>query len=499
MNFDPHQIIGIYGMGVEGQSLFSWLQKKKVKNIFCFDDKNIGEPLTTEQKENFKELFSKQSVINKKNNNKNHDENHDENIIPMEYGYKLPLSYLPLMEKIFRSPGVHPKKIIQYIGEENINKISSSTQLFFNISPTTNIIGITGTKGKGTTSSLIYEICKEYYKIEKQKNIFLGGNIGTPIFDFFDDIKKDDIVILEMSSFQLYDLKKSPTLSVLLRTDSEHLDWHSDVKDYRGAKKNIFLHQKKNNILIYFDGDSITSQLVSDEKIIAQKISVFSHKEKQYIDIKNNKIISTLSSDENYERGESDESNIFTTDIALRGDFQQENVLAALAVVQSLNIPNNISKKIISTFIGLPMRCEIIAEKNGRFFFNDSFSTIPETTISALSTFSSPLFLIVGGSEKNSNFTQLSEYIAKDKNIKKIYLIGITAERIKKSITEACEKNNSWKTIEMKNNFQEIFSDFKKNSKKGDSLLMSPACASFGMFKNYYERGNVFNSFVEKF
>ena len=577
-------------MGVEGKSLFSWLKKQKAKKVFCFDDNNIGKPLTEKQKEIFEVTFGerqqtelqdrKGNIIIYEKGNREYGAHHikkkwgynavgeiafeeilllsdilekgvinekktiiDKEKISCVYEYRiinkilsvvvdqkktkkktkkriiisfhshfifhkkieegllsdqpnsLPLYCLPLMQKVFRSPGVHPQKILKYIGkgkQSHNTEISSSTQLFFDISPTQKIIGVTGTKGKGTTSSLIYKICKKNIKENNLKNkVFLGGNIGTPIFDFFDEIKKDDIVILELSSFQLYDLKKSPSLAVLLRTDSEHLDWHRDINDYRNAKKNIFLHQKTSDNLIYFDGDKITKSLVLDAK--SKKVSVFSQKEKKWIDIMENKIDNQKIISSNIKGMIADNEQISISDIALRGDFHQENILAALATAQTLNIPNRISKKVISTFIGLPMRCELVAEKNGIFFFNDSFSTIPETTISALSTFSSPVFLILGGSEKYSDFTELSEYIKNNEYIQKIYLIGVTAERIRDSLEEVNGNTPREMKIEIKDNFQDIFSDFKKISQKGDSLLLSPGCASFGMFDNYKIRGEVFN------
>jgi UDP-N-acetylmuramoylalanine--D-glutamate ligase len=454
MNFDFSQSIGIYGFGVEGKSLFHWLKKHGAKNIRVIDDKTPD--------------------------------------IAVQLHH---------CDIIFRSPGVHPQKIIAHIGEKNIQKVSSATDLFFDLSPTQNTIGVTGTKGKGTTSSLITNILSENFSGKKQ--VFLGGNIGTPVFDFFDEITEEDIVVLEMSSFQLYDITHSPHISVLLRTDTEHLDWHSNVFDYRNAKKNIFLHQKKGDTFIYLGKSEIVKDMQksldsSRESEETQKISVFSQDEKLWIDLDKNteKIIGTVFGEKNTEKNKDDEENIHTSEIKLRGSFQQENVLPAIAVAKQFNIPNSVIRKVLQNFSGLPMRCELVGEKNGIQFFNDSFSTIPETSISALSTFpgSSPLFLILGGSEKNSNFSVLAQACADKKNLKKIYTIGKTAARIQEEL-----EKRGYTSVQKCNSLEDIFIHFKSEAKKGDTLLLSPGCASFGMFKNYKERGRIFNDLVQHF
>lgn len=454
MNFDFSQTIGIYGLGIEGKSLYTWLKKHGGVNIVVFDDQDPPEKI---QK-------------------------------------------LSSMDIIFRSPGVHPTKILKHIGEENKQKISSTTELFFQISPSKNTIGITGTKGKGTTASLLTKILKTHFLGKNpQKNVFLGGNIGTPVFDFFDEITAEDIVVLELSSFQLYDVTFSPHIAVLLRTESEHLDWHSDTEDYRNAKKNIFLHQNKDDVLVYFGKSKGVHDMILTEKYKKRKkISVFSRDAQHYIEVESEKkIVGTVFSEQ---QNKNIEQEIFTSDIALRGDFHQENVLSAIAVAKEFSVPNTVIKKVLSEFSGLPMRCEeitsnkkIVTQKN-LHFFNDSFSTIPETSLSAISTFRTPFFLILGGSEKNSDFTNLAQYIAMNTYIKKIYLIGQTAQKISEELS--IHGFDEYIVVE---NLEKVFEDFAKNAQSGDSLLLSPGCASFGMFTNYKERGEVFNRLVDSF
>ena len=443
-----------------------------------------------------------------------------EEIVSEQDIFSLPLEMMPHMEHIIRSPGVHPKKILKYIGTENSRKITSATELFLENSPTKNVIGVTGTKGKGTTSSLITSILESHFsnftkKEAEQKQIFLGGNIGTPVFDFFDDVKPSDIVVLELSSFQLYDLKKSPHIAVLLRTDTEHLDWHSDTKDYRSAKENIFTHQKKGDTLVYFGGSDITTKMISSAPEISQKISVFSQDEEIHItteiskNTQNREKISgtvfskaptstgSVSSDETISSSENS-PEIFTSEIQLRGKFHEENVLPAIAVAKQFGVSNRTITDVISKFSGLPMRCEKISTKNTEAkniqFFNDSFSTIPETSISAISILKTPLYLILGGSEKNSNFTALAKACAEHGNIKKIYLVGVTAEKIQEKLL-----SEDFQNILRVESLEDVFIDFSEISISGDSLLLSPGCASFGMFQNYKARGEKFNALARGF
>ncbi len=396
-----------------------------------------------------------------------------------------PFHYLSYTDILFRSPGVHPEKITNHLPKNWKGKMTSATKFFLDHSPTKQIIGVTGTKGKGTTSALIAEILKEYFRVEegskslKTPQVFLGGNIGTPVFDFFDALTPESIVVLELSSFQLYDVHRSPKYAVLLRTDSEHLDWHSDLEDYRNAKKHLFAKQSKNDFLVYFGNSSIVAEMVKSAQ--SHKCSVlapFCQRAEYWIDII-----------ENCVELDAKKTQIMISDIALRGTFHHENVLAAIAIAKQFSVSDDAIKTVLRRFTGLPMRMEKICEKDGRTYYNDSFSTIPETTISALSTFQTPVFLILGGSEKYSDFTALAEYCASYSFLQKIYLIGVTASRIAKSLQAAGFFN-----FVFAQNLQEIVSDFRMHSKKGDSLVLSPGCASFGMFKNYKERGMQFES-----
>ncbi|MEA3450238.1 MAG: UDP-N-acetylmuramoyl-L-alanine--D-glutamate ligase [Patescibacteria group bacterium] len=345
-------------------------------------------------------------------------------------------------------------------------EISSPTKLFFEYCPTKNIIGVTGTKGKGTTTALIMAILK----IAK-KTVFWGGNIGIPMFSFIDKLKKDDWVVLELSSFQLEDLKTSPHISVLTNLQREHLrpadpknpNYHKTYADYILAKFNIFKFQKK-----------------KDYAIINQKTNELSSK------IKQNKF--DLGSGKKIYFDKIDYSS------HLAGEHNQENVAAATAVARLLGIKNSTIKKAVKNFQGLEHRLEFIGEERGIKYYEDSFATTPESAIIALKSFDSPIILLAGGPDKGANFNKLAKEITR--RVKFLILFrGEGSKRIKKELLRI---NYPSTNIYSAGSMKEAFGQVKKNIKTGDIVLLSPACASFGIFKNYKERGNKFKGELRK-
>ncbi|MEI7511394.1 MAG: UDP-N-acetylmuramoyl-L-alanine--D-glutamate ligase [Candidatus Peregrinibacteria bacterium] len=458
---DTTKTYGIFGWGVEGKSVYRWLTKHGAQNILVFDEN----PVTPE------------GTINR----------------PPTADF----SKIAECDILFRSPGVRPEKC--WSRAVSCNGSTSATKYFFHHSPTKNIVGVTGTKGKGTTSTLIYEILKN-----AGKQVFLGGNIGTPVFDFFDELTPESWVVLELSSFQLFDLDISPPYAVLLRTDSEHLDWHTSVKEYREAKQNLFQFQKKEDTLVVFGESDITKKMaeISPAKKIWVRPNGATGEENEIT--AQNGFVETrfIASD----KTRSHETIFPISSIQLRGKFQYENVLAATAIAKEIGIPNKTIQKTVENFKGLPMRCELVAEKNGIQFFNDSFSTIPETTIASLSTFTSPVLLILGGSEKYSDFTELARTCAQHPSLHKIFLIGKTAPRILEALQRAESRVSTEIILEEDENeqkghgekvLQKIFQSVETNN--NFSLLLSPACASFGLFTNYKERGEIFNTLAKAF
>lgn len=346
---------------------------------------------------------------------------------------------------LVRSPGVY-----RYRDEllKTKTEITSKTKLFFDNCPA-KIIGVTGTKGKGTTATLIYEILKAV-----KKDVYLGGNIGEGIFDKLDQLDEFAWVILELSSFQLIDLHKSPHIAVVLMTTSEHLNWHKNVGEYIDAKKNIVAYQKPSDFAVV-NKDYSNSREIG--KAVTGKIIWVSKRNGNFV-------------------------------TKLRGEHNQENIAAAVAVAKIIGVPY---EKVVKNFRGLEHRLEEVKTIKGVTFYNDSFSTTPETAIAAIKSFTEPEIVILGGSSKNSNFTELGKVISKAKNIKKVILIGTEGSRIKEKI-----KNAS--ILEGANNMAEIVKMAYNNAESGDVVLLSPACASFDMFKSYKDRGNQFKEEVKK-
>ena len=386
------------------------------------------------------------------------------------------LEKLDEFDLVVRSPGVK-LELLKNVAKE---KITSQTKLFFDLTPC-KIIGVTGTKGKGTTSSLIYEMLKK-----QGFDAYLGGNIGEPPFNFLDKLNAQSIVVLELSSFQLIDLDKSPHIAVMLMTTSEHLDYHKDLKEYVDAKRNILKFQTSEDYAI-LNRDYPTSN-ESDIHTNA-KIFYVSTERNGYegCSIKDNAVFLKLNGKE--------EKIINTSEILLPGKHNLENVSAAVLAATLSGVSKENIAAVLKTFKGLEHRLELVDTINGVKYYDDSFSSIPETTIAAINAFKNPEILILGGSSKNSNFEELGEVISNAKNIKAIIGIGVEWERIKSAISN---QQSAIMLIEGADSMDKIVKAASKIALPGDVVLLSPACASFDMFKNYKDRGEQFKKEVRK-
>lgn len=374
---------------------------------------------------------------------------------------------------VIRSPGFRPDnpKIQKLVRKGTI--LTSTTKIFFDECPA-KIIGVTGTKGKGTTSTLIYEMLKT-----KSDNVFLAGNIGTPALDILPQLDKKSTVVLELSSFQLFDLKKSPHIAVVLMITQEHLDWHTDIDEYTSAKESIVKYQTKDDFAIINQDFSRSKSFATKTK--AQVYFFSTKKETDGVYVSGGVINSKINGSEKI---------CNTNNVLLPGAHNLQNISAATAAAKVLNVKNSDILKVLKTFKGLIHRLQLIREFDGVKYYNDSFATTPETTIAALEAFTSPKILIIGGSSKNSDFTKLGKKIASDKSIKGIILIGVEANRIKKAVDEAGGFKG---TIEKDaKDMKTIVQKARSMTAIGDVVLLSPACASFDMFKNYQDRGEQF-------
>ncbi len=386
------------------------------------------------------------------------------------------LSNIRSFEVIFRSPGISPLTPELVEAVRSGVTLTSQTEEFLESCPCT-VIGVTGTKGKGTTSTLVYQILKN-----AGRRVFLGGNIGTPALTFLDQLTANDIVVLELSSFQLQGITRSPQIAVLLNTTSEHLDYHKDTKEYREAKANILRFQTESDTAIIngdYDVPGEMSQLTKGRKLyFSRNHSV----EGCYVN-KRDELILNL---------EGKQALIgHASEMQLRGRHNLENITAASLAATVVGVSLDVIKKTIKEFTGLEHRLEFVAEIDGVKYYNDSFSTVPETAIAALSSFSEPIVLIAGGSSKNSDYTELGKVIGATA-LRALILIGDTANEIESKISPVLKAPIILNLEKM----SDIVMAAQKVAKPGDIVLLSPACASFGLFENYKDRGNKFKSAV---
>jgi len=385
---------------------------------------------------------------------------------------QLGAGYLHDLDKfdlIVRSAGINPNIILAnnpHVGD----KITSVMNEFLRVCPTKNIVGITGTKGKGTTSTLIAEMLRA-----TGKEVFLGGNIGLSPLDFLPHVTVESWVVLEMSSFQLYDLHYSPHIAVCLMVAPEHLNWHTDMDDYLDAKSNLFRYQKSHDIAIYYAENTDSHRVASSSK--GAKLTYFAPPGAYVADnhiMIDNQVLCDV------------------TGLKLLGAHNWQNICAAVTAVWQVTQDVKAIRRVLSTFSGLEHRLEFVREFEGVAYFDDSFGTAPQTAIVALEAFSQPKIIILGGSNKGIPFDSLGEAVIQN-NVSQVITIGETAPLIEAALKEA-----GFSAITRGGNTMEaIVATARKLAKPGDVVLLSPACASFGMFPNYKVRGAEFQRAVQ--
>lgn len=411
----------------------------------------------------------------------------DKTILDKIYEFKLKFSfgenYLSKLKDfniIFRSPSCRPD--ISEI-ETEVEKgalLTTEIELFLKLCPATTI-GITGSDGKTTTTSLIYEFIKK-----QELNCYLGGNIGIPIFTKLNKITPEDYVVLEISSFQLMNMEISPNISVVTNVSPNHLDIHKSYEEYIDAKSNIFKYQNENDKLILNYDNQITKDFAKQAN---SKVTYFSTKEKL-----DNGVI--LDNDIIKEVHDGLRRHILNVkDLKLRGSHNIENVCAAIAATSGIVQPE-IQEKVASRFSGVEHRLEFIREIKGAKWYNDSIASSPTRTIAGLNSFDENIILIAGGYDKHLDYTNLANIIV-DK-VSSVILLGETAEKIHSAIINALDKTGKSIKIYMVNSLEEAAKKAYSIAKKGDIVLLSPASASFDMFKNFEERGNKFKQIVNK-
>ena len=381
---------------------------------------------------------------------------------------------------IFRSPSMRPDHPAL---EHELNRgaiLTSEIEMLIDLCPG-NIIGITGSDGKTTTTTLIYKIL-----VEDGYHCYLGGNIGTPLFARIDEMKPEDIVVLELSSFQLMTLKKSPHISIVTNVSPNHLDVHKSYEEYIESKENIFKYQKQGDIVVLnFDND-ITREMANLAK---GDVRFFSTKVKLDDGVILDSGMIKVST------GKVRKQIIKTDDILLMGAHNIENACTAIAAIHDIVKPTSIVN-VLKTFKGVEHRNEFVRELDGAKWYNDSIGSSPTRTIAGLLSFNQKVILIAGGYDKHLDYTNLGKYIVD--HVSTLILLGQTKEKIKNATLAEIESRAE--DIELPfiecETLEEAVNCARKCAKKGDIVFFSPASASFDMFKNFMERGNKFKELV---
>jgi UDP-N-acetylmuramoylalanine--D-glutamate ligase len=369
---------------------------------------------------------------------------------------------------IMRSAGIMPEVILAdnpTIG----SKITTVVNEFLRVSPTKNIIGITGTKGKGTTCTLTTQMLEA-----AGYQVFLGGNIGVSPFDFLDQLTPDSWVVLELSSFQLTDISHGTKIAVCLMVVPEHLNWHADMQDYMQAKSNLFAHQQTSDTAIYFANSPESHTIASHSP--GAKITYYAppgaYVENDQIVIDNQHICNV-------------------NDLQLLGSHNWQNACAAAtAVWQVVQAPDAI-RKVLTTFSGLPHRLEFVRDFDEVSYYDDSFATTPEAAIVALQAIDQPKVIILGGADKGVQFDELAKAV-REHNVRHVVAIGATGPVIAAEL----RAGGFTDITEGPATMADIVAAAKAAAKPGDAVLLSTGCASFGIFKDYKDRGNQFKQVV---
>jgi len=398
---------------------------------------------------------------------------------------------------IFRTPGLMPTSPAIRDAVARGAVLTSEMEVFFDICPC-KIIAITGSDGKTTTTSIIADILKN-----EGKTVHVGGNIGTPLLSRADEIQPDDIAVIELSSFQLITMKKSPDIAVVTNLSPNHLDIHKDMEEYVEAKRNIYKHQKLRDRVVFNFDNGITREYAKNAP--ADDILFFSKNKK----VKNGVYLYNGTVYESTDWGAT--AIMQAEDIILPGEHNIENYLAACAAVKGIAGYDSI-RKTAKSFSGVEHRLEFVRELRGVKYYNDSIASSPSRAIAgikALTTYSrgsgsdnrnGNLILIAGGKDKGVAFDELATEIVD--RVKTLVLTGAAAHLILIAVENVLDNEpaDHPKALEIIQSgcFEDAVVKASKAAKEGDIVLLSPACTSFDSFKNFVERGNTFKSIVSK-
>ena len=383
--------------------------------------------------------------------------------------------YLDNMEAdvLFRTPGMHPgNPAIQALVAKGA-QVTSEMEVFFEVAPC-QLIAVTGSDGKTTTTTLISEMLKA-----SGKTVWLGGNIGTPLLPLVRQMKETDYAVVELSSFQLMDMTRSPHIAVVTNLAPNHLDVHKDMAEYVEAKTNIFNFQTESDILVLNADNDITA--------------AFTGKGTTKFFSRQGKAVHVIQKDGVIYRG--GEAVLNTADILIPGVHNIENYMTAIAAVEGL-VEDETIRHVAKNFGGVEHRIELVRIKDGVRFYNDSIASSPTRTIAGLRSFQEKVILIVGGYDKNIPFDVLGPEICT--HVKKLFLGGATGPKIAQAVRNCAEYNEKTLPIVDCGDFESAVRAAAAAAEEGDVVLMSPASAAFDQFKNFMVRGEFFKKLVRE-
>lgn len=379
---------------------------------------------------------------------------------------------------IFRTPGLRPDVPELEAARARGSVITSEMEVFFQVCPCP-IIAVTGSDGKTTTTTIIAELLRA-----AGHTVHVGGNIGHPLLAESDTIRPTDWAVLELSSFQLMTMTRSPHIAVLTNLAPNHLDVHKSMEEYVWAKENIFRHQQPGDIAVFNLDNAITRELSAHAPGRALYFSRQAEPENGVF-LRGDAVIS---------RRDGHERQIMTTeDIRLPGVHNVENYMAAIAAVEGL-VPDETIRTFARTFNGVEHRIELVRTYHGVRFYNDSIASSPSRTIAGLRSFKEKVILIAGGYDKHIPFDVLGPEVVE--HVKLLILCGATADKIRAAVEQAPGYRPGHPEILDVTPFQKAVETARDRAVPGDVVTLSPACAAFDQFKNFMERGKTFKAIV---
>ena len=399
-----------------------------------------------------------------------------------QLGAKLQLGedYLEGLDQdvIFRTPGMRPDVPQLLRAKENGSVITSEMEVFFDVCPCS-IIAVTGSDGKTTTTTMIAELLRA-----AGRTVHVGGNIGNPLLAQAGEMNPDDNVVLELSSFQLMTMQKSPHIAVITNLSPNHLDMHKGMEEYVASKENLFLHQSADDVAIFNLDNDITRE--QGTRAVGE-VRYFTRRSETENGV-------FLRGDEIIRRKDGEETVVMTVqDIKLPGIHNVENYMAAVAAVEGL-VDDETIRQFARTFGGVEHRIELVRTLRGVRYFNDSIASSPSRTIAGLRSFKEKVILIAGGYDKNIPFDVLGPEVVE--HVKLLILCGATAEKIRAAVESAPEYQPGKPEILMVSPFQKAVETARDRAEEGDVVTLSPACAAFDQFKNFMERGKTYKAIV---